>query len=176
MSETVSNHLPYSAPPDAPAELVVVCSNCSFPVVKEYDEGGNVIGFREEIAPVDEETALAEGWLDHGLGLFCPKCSMLELERLATERAVGAESSVTADFGMIVDSAVIKSLVPSVSEDTLKQFVEMFRCERLNKLRSLTGVGQILKLPAPQPKNDDQALEFLAVADALTKARERKES
>ena len=153
---------PYKTFEGSPTELAVVCPNCSYPVVKDYDEQGKMIGFREESGPLDEDQALEEGWLDHGLGLYCPKCSLLELERMAKEKAEGAESLVSGDMGEVVDASIIQGLVPSVSEGTLVQVVRMFRAERLNRFRVLAGM-EMIKIPEPVPENDTQAQEFLIV-------------
>jgi hypothetical protein len=155
----LSGALPYEAPAGSPGELSVVCANCSYPVVREYDDQGNVKGFREEVAPQNEEQALAEGWLDHGLGLYCPTCSLAVLEEQARDREAGAESGVNGDIGEIIDAQVLRSFVPGISEATVQEFVRMFRSERLSKLRAMAGL-EPLPIYRPVAKDEAQAEEF----------------
>lgn len=157
----------YTAPVGAPAELTVVCAQCSFPVIKEHDANGKVTGFHEEVGPADEEAALAEGWLDHGMGLYCPKCSLAVLE----ESAQAAYHSTHADIGEIIDAQVLRTFAPGASDDTVQQFVKMFRAERLSKFRVLAGMEPV-QIPAPVPKSEEQAKEFLEVVAALKAAKE----
>lgn len=155
-------------------ELEVVCANCSFPVVEDRDPAtGEFLGHHEEPAPKTTEEALLEGWTDHGLGLFCPKCSLVVLEDLARDREAGASSGASADIGEIIDAHFMRGVCPSASEDTIGQFVRMFRSERLSKFRVLAGL-EAISIYAPTPKDEQQALEFLDLAAALKAAKEKK--
>lgn len=162
--------LEYKPRPGAPLELLVVCANCSYPVVREFDAKGDVTGFREEIGPATEEQAVAEGWLDHGMGLYCPKCSLTILEDQAKDNAAQAETGTAADFGEIIDTQVLRTFCPTASDDTIAQFVKLFRTERLNKFRVLAGL-QSIPVFTPTPKDEDQVKEFTAVLKALEGAR-----
>jgi hypothetical protein len=164
--------LPYTVAEGAPDELAVVCANCSYPVVKEFDDAGRAIGFREELGPKDEEQAQAEGWLDHGLGIFCPKCSLSLLEEQERDKAAGAQSGVLGDIGEMIDEQVMRSLCPGAGPDTIAQFVRMFRSERLSKFRVLAGLEPIA-IFSPSPQSDAQAQEFLDLTRALEVAKEK---
>lgn len=170
--DLLASLIEYKAPEGSPDELTVVCASCSYPVVRELDEKGEVIAFREEVAPQTEEQAIAEGWLDHGLGLFCPKCSLAELEQQALDQAESAESGVNNDISELIDAQVMRSFCPTVSEDTISQFVKLFRSERLSKLRVKAGLEPI-PIYTPVPKDEAQAEEFLAVTAALSAAKEQ---
>lgn len=147
-------------------EIEVICASCSFPTVTDYDENGKVIGFREEEAPKTEEEALAEGWLDHGLGLFCPKCSLGLLEDLARDRAEGVETGASNDISEIIDRQWLRAKCPNASNDTVEQFVRMYRSLRLSQFRVLAGL-EPLPMYTPVPETDEQAVEFLEVGRAL---------
>jgi hypothetical protein len=149
-------------------EIEVVCAQCSFPTVSEYDDKGTVVGFREEPGPRSEEEALKEGWLDHGMGLYCPKCSLAVLE----ETAAGA-GQANGDIGEIVDEAVMKSLVPEASDYSVREFVRMFRSERISKFRVLAGLPPI-NLYMPVPRTEEEAREMVAIGAALDAAGKRR--
>lgn len=151
-------------------ELEVVCAQCSFPTVSEFDEKGNVIGFHEEPGPKTEAQALAEGWLDHGLGLYCPKCSLSYLQESAADEAAGASTGASNDFGEILDSQFLKTMHPEVSEETIGIFVQILRRDRLSKLRARAGLPPLEPLPPPEPKTEQQALEFIEVGESIRKA------
>lgn len=154
-------------------ELEVVCSNCSFPTVDEFNEDGTFKGFRIEPCTNDLEAALAEGWLDHGMGLVCPKCSLSYLADLERDREAGATNHVGGDGQEIVDAMVLRGLAPEVSEETIELFVQIFRTDRLNKLRALAGYPSITRTPVP--KDEAQALEVIRLGDILKASKEKKD-
>lgn len=157
------------------AEIEVICSNCDFPTVVEYDETGKVKSFREEPAPKELEAALKEGWLDHGMGLFCPRCSLTYLEDLAKDKAEGATSGIGGDAFEVFDVMALRSLCPDLSEDTYAQFTKMYRGRRLAKARATLNLPMI-NIPAPFPKDDAQAQEFMRLVEAIQVAEAKKEA
>ncbi len=156
-------------------EIEVVCSQCSFPTVTEYDDEGKVLAFREEDAPKTEDDALAAGWTDSGLGLLCPPCSAKAVEEAKLAEAQGETTgaggvpketlrkveSETTYYGML------KSMHPEVSEGTIGVFVEILK---LNDSGDLDEISERL----PQPVDEAQALEFLEVAETVKKAMVKK--
>jgi hypothetical protein len=151
-------------------EIEVVCAQCAFPTVTEYDEEGNTTGFREEPGPKSEEEALAQGWLDHGLGFYCPKCSLAYLEERAADEAAGARSGATGDLGELLDEQFLKTMHPTVSDETIAVFVAILRHDRLGKLRAKLGLPGLDPVAAPQPRDEQQVLEFLEVSESIKKA------
>lgn len=147
-------------------EIEVICTNCSFPTVTEYDEKGKVTSFREEEAPVSEEQALAEGWNDHGLGLYCPNCSLAYLEELHRDQEAGVAVGPSQDTGEILDEAFIRGLVPDALESVVMGYVRIFRADRLNKFRVKAGLPPI-QVPAPVPADDAEARDWVRISEAL---------
>lgn len=162
----------------------VVCCNCSFPTIAEYgdiNEFGHLPlkGFRvEEGAPRTLEDALKEGWTDHGLGLYCPKCSLSYLEDLAREQEQGVEVVVAGDLLEVVDAQILRGLVSTgvqVSDDTIDQFVKMYSSQRLNRFRVSMGLEPI-SLYQPTPKDEAQAEEFVTLGDAIRRASTKEQA
>jgi hypothetical protein len=163
-------------------EIEVICSNCSFPTMVEYDDGGKVKEFVELEAPKTEEAALEAGWTDSGLGLLCPPCSA---KAAADAKLAEAQGEVTAVGG--VDPAareamkaaklgtyfgMLKSMHPEISDATLHNFANVLRgfeggtgLDRplnLEELESLTGYYG--------PKDEAQAAEYLVVIETVKRA------
>ena len=91
-------------------EIEVACAQCSFPAVSEYDEAGKLVNFYvAEGAPTTEEEAQEQGWVDHGLGLFCPTCSQ-DLDEAMGDSA-GFERGA-------IHTALIRSFIPPKTEET----------------------------------------------------------
>ena len=153
-------------------ELEVVCAQCSFPMVQEKDENGEVTGFRVEPGPMTEEEAVAAGWHDLGVGLYCPKCSVAHLEDLAREREAEAGNYVGAGLGDMINGQVFRMFLPNVSSDTIDQFVRMFQSRRVAQLKTQLGM-QPDPIFVPNPKDEAQAEEFLEVAALLPKLEEK---
>jgi hypothetical protein len=153
-------------------EIEVICAQCSYPTVAEYDQDGKIISFWEDPeAPKVEEEALAQGWYDFGLGLYCPRCSLSYLEERAREEQEGVVTGSQNDIGEIIDHEVLRALVPGVSEVVLTLFVRIFRHDRLSKLRVRAGLEPLEPMTAPEPRDEAQALEILQVSRALEAAK-----
>jgi hypothetical protein len=153
-------------------ELEVVCAQCSFPMVQELNEEGETIGFRVESGPSNEEEAVAAGWTDHGLGLYCPKCSVAYLEDLARERAAEAGNYAGGGLSDMINGQIFRTFLPDVSSDTIDQFVRMFHSQRIAHLKAAAGL-QPDPIYVPRPKDEAQAVEFLKVAELLPQLEQK---
>lgn len=153
---------------EAVQELEVVCAQCGFPVVAVLDDAGRVVDYQELEAPKTEDEAVAAGWLDHGQGLYCPKCSEAQLE-------LEAEAShQNSDVQEMIDREALKALTPDVDSETIEGFVRVFHQDRLSKLRMRAGYP-----PLPpyefHPKDAAQAKKVLAALDEMRKKRDGHE-
>jgi hypothetical protein len=149
-------------------EIEVICQQCGFPTVATYDENGKLTGFHEEPGPATEDEALAQGWLDHGFGLYCPSCSLTHLEEQRQEEAQGVRVGAELDLDSMFERQALQGM--GVSEDTAEQFTALLRAQRYNKYRRLSGF-EPLPLPTPTPKDEAQAEEFLRVAAVLAEKK-----
>lgn len=150
-------------------ELNVVCAQCSFPAIEFRDEAGEIVEIEYAEGPETEEEAVELGWTDHGVGLFCPKCSVSLLEDMRRDREQFEEPR-SEELSSTIDRSVITALCPNVSSDTVNQFVKMFAIERSNTLRIEAGLKTI-PFPSLEPKDIGQEFEFLQVLEALAKRR-----
>lgn len=153
-------------------ELEVVCAQCSFPMVQELDEEGEVAGFHIEPGPASEEEAVAAGWTNHEMGLYCPKCSVAYLEELAREREAEAGNYAGGGLSDMINGQIFRTFLPDVSRDTIDQFVRMFHSQRIAQLKAAAGM-QPDPIYVPHPKNEVQAKEFLKVAELLPQLEEK---
>jgi hypothetical protein len=159
-------------------EIEVVCVNCSFPTVTEYDDSGKVAAFREEEAPKTEEEALAAGWTDCGLGLNCPKCSASAAKEQALADEQGVESGASLNRAKEAREAaeqttyfgMLRAIHPEVSIETIGMFSELLRAYESGG-RGASTPEEIEKFVAwMAPKTEKQAAEYLAVAETVKKA------
>jgi hypothetical protein len=153
-------------------ELEVVCAQCSFPMVNKFDPDGTFIETIFETGPATYEEAVENGWHDLGLGLFCPKCSVAHLESEVREQAEGVERGAGGNVATLLDEQVLRTFLPDVSDDTIKQFVRMFQSSRVAHLMSLAG-REAPPIFVPHPKTEEQAAEFLKVTDLLPTLNEK---
>lgn len=153
-------------------EIEVICCNCSFPVESIFDENGKFESFKEHPAPKTMEEAMEAGWLDHGLGLYCPKCSLTYLEDLERDQEAGAETGARSDYEELMNLAAFQEICPDVSIETARVFIAIFRHNRLRKLRAAMNLPPLEPMATPEPKDEAQALEFLKVTEVLAAQKE----
>lgn len=153
-------------------EIEVICCNCSFPIEQLFDESGKFLSFKEHPAPKTMEEAMGAGWLDHGLGLYCPKCSLTYLEEVERDREAGAETGARSDYEEMMNLAAFQQLCPDVSIETARVFISIFRHNRLRKLRASLNLPPLEPMATPEPKDEAQGLEFLKVTEALKAQKE----
>jgi hypothetical protein len=146
-------------------EIEIICANCSFPTVTEYDDQGRVKSFQELVGPKTYEEATAAGWLDHGLGLYCPQCSLRYLED--KERTEDDQAGAVFDFSSVVDQTILKALAPDISDQTIDIFIKVFKFDRLSKVRVRAGLGPLEPLGIPVPENEHQAAEIIKLSELL---------
>lgn len=162
-----------------PTEIEVICSVCSFPTVTEEDENGKLLNFREEEAPKTEEEALAAGWTDSGLGLNCPPCSAKAAEEAKLAEEQGEQTGagpINAELREAMKAVekttyygMLRELHPTASLETIGLFAGILRaCEGSRRPSTPEELEKFLAFTAP--KTEEQALEYLAVAETVKKA------
>lgn len=148
------------------SELEIVCANCSYPAVTTYDEEGKLLSYEEAPgAPKTEEEAAKMGWYDHGVGLYCPKCSLQALQD-------SDESSVGFDAAEVIDRQVLKSFVADLDPRVEEAFVNIFRYDRLRKLREKLGLPKLDPMTPPAVEDDIMAEQFIAINKKLEEKRQ----
>lgn len=151
----------------------------------EYDDTGKVKEFVELEAPKTEEAALEAGWTDSGFGLLCPQCSQAAAKETALEKELGVESGAKLERkGNEIQQAIqattyygmLKALHPEISTDTIAAFSHLLFQNDLSK-HSDTGGGPPLseRVKALVPETEEQAREFLIVAETIKKALVKRE-